>query len=168
MTTPIIVTGPQRAGSRIASHILAQEIGGVFVDELDYRLPLPPNAVVQAPFLLKSVIELSYVVPNVKFGFMYRPVEDIVQSMQRIQWYQDYTTDPKFYLNYVKHCYEYIDLLKRTLRKDQWFDIQYESLSTHPLFIKDRKGFAVRQHLPNIPNGPKIWRNDEYIRTLER
>jgi len=168
MTTPIIVTGPQRAGSRIASYILAQEIGGVFVDELDYRLPLPPNAVVQAPFLLKAVVELSHIIPNVKFAFMHRPIKDIVKSMERIQWYQDYTTDPDFYLNYVKHCYEYIDLLKRTLRKDQWFDIQYDSLKTHPLFVQDRTGFTVKQHLPNTPNGPATWRNDEYIRTLER
>ena len=167
MTTPIIVTGPQRAGSRIAAHILCSDLNGVFVDELEYRLPLPSNAVVQAPFLLKAVVELSHIIPNVKFGFMYRPVEDIVKSMQRIEWYQDYTTDPDFYFNYVKHCYEYIDLLKRTLREDQWFDIHYESLSTHPLFIKDRKGFAVRQHLPNVPNGPTTWRNDEYIRIVK-
>jgi hypothetical protein len=167
MTHPIIVTGPQRAGSRIAAYILAQETGGVFVDELEYCLPLPNNAVVQAPFLLKSAVELSFVIPGVKFAFMYRSPGDIVASMERIEWYQDYASDPNFYTTYVKHCYEYIDLLKRTLREDQWFDIQYDTLSTHPLFVKDRQGFTVKQHLPNTPNGPKTWRNDEYIRTFE-
>jgi len=167
MTAPIIVTGPQRAGSHIAAHILAHDLGGVFVDELDYRLPLPPKAIVQAPFLLKAAVELSYMIPNVKFAFMYRTPQDIVKSMKRIQWYQDYTTDPDFYSSYVKHCYEYIDLLKRTLREDQWFDIHYESLQTHPLFVQDRTGFTVKQHLPNVPNGPTTWRNDEYIRAVK-
>jgi hypothetical protein len=167
MTAPIIVTGPQRAGSRIAANILAHDLGGVFVDELEYSLPLPDRAVVQAPFLLKAVVELSYMIPNVCFAFMYRSPGDIVQSMERIEWYQDYATDPNFYTSYVKHCYEYIDLLKQTLRKDQWFDVQYESLKTHPLFVQDRTGFTVKQHLPNVPNGPTTWRNDEYIRAVK-
>ena len=168
MTHPIIVTGPQRAGSLIASHILAQETGGVFVDELEYRLPLPDNAVVQAPFLLKSVLELSFVLPHATFVFMYRKPEDIVASMERVEWYKDYCTDPDFYPSYVKHCYDYIDMLKRTLKRDRWFDIQYDSLKTHPLFVQDRTGFTTKQHLPNVPNGPKTWRNDDYIRSIER
>jgi len=167
MTTPIIVTGPQRAGSRIASHILCADLGGVFVDELEYALPLPERAVVQAPFLLKSVLELSYVLPDAKFVFMYRNPKDIIASMERIQWYKDYVTDPYFYPSYVKHCYEYIDMLKRTLKPNRWFDIQYESLKAHHLFVDDRTGFTVKQHLPDQPNGPKTWRNDEYIRTVK-
>ena len=167
MTHPIIVTGPQRAGTRIAAHILAHDLGGVFVDELDYSLPLPDNAIVQAPFLLKSAVELSYVIPNVKFVFMYRNPKDIVASMQRIQWYGDYVQDPSFYSEYVHHCYHYIDLLKQTLRKDQWFDVFYESLQDHPLFVQDREGFTVKQHLANVPNGPTTWRNDEYIRSTK-
>ena len=167
MTHPIIVTGPQRSGTRIAAHIIAQETGGVFVDELDYCLPLPDNAVVQAPFLLKGVVELSFMVPNVQFAFMYRNPEDIVASMERIEWYKDYSTDPEFYLFFVKHCYEYIDLLKQTLREDQWFDVHYESLQLNPLFIANRDNFTVKQHLPNTPHGPNKWRNDEYIRTVK-
>ena len=167
MTHPIIVTGPQRAGSRIASHILCSDLGGVFVDELEYQLPLPDNAVVQAPFLLKSVVELSFLLPTAKFAFMYRTPGDIVASMERVEWYADYCSDPDFYPSYVKHCYEYIDLLKRTLDPSRWFDIQYESLKTHPLFVQDRQGFTVKQHLPNQPHGPKTWRNDEYIRAVK-
>ena len=167
MTAPIIVTGPQRAGSRIASHILCSDLGGVFVDELEYCLPLPDNAVVQAPFLLKSVIELSFILPDAKFVFMHRNPKDIVASMRRIEWYSDYCSDPNFYPTYVKHCYDYIDLLKRTLQPDRWFDIQYESLKAHHLFVEDRTGFTVKQHLPDTPNGPTTWRNDEYIRTVK-
>ena len=167
MTHPIIVTGPQRSGTTIAARIIAEQTGGVYVDELDYCLPLPDKAVVQAPFLLHDAVSLSFVVPNVRFAFMYRTPGDIVASMERIQWYQDYHSDPNFYPTYVKHCYEFIDLLKRTLRKDQWFDVQYESLAHHPLFVQDRAGFTVKQHLPNVPHGPTTWRNDEYIRSIK-
>jgi hypothetical protein len=69
MTHPIIVTGPQRSGTTIAAHIIAQETGGVFVDELDYSLPLPDKAVVQAPFLLKAVVELSFLLPDAPVCF---------------------------------------------------------------------------------------------------
>ena len=163
MTHPIIVTGPQRSGTTIAARIIAEQTGGVYVDELDYCLPLPDKAVVQAPFLLHQTLEVSYMIPNVRFAFMYRAPGDIVASMERVEWYADWYEDPNFYPHYVKHCYEYIDLLKRTLRKDQWFDVQYESLVHHPLFVQERTGFTVKQYLPNVPEGPATWRNDEYL-----
>ena len=163
MTHPIIVTGPQRSGTTIAARIIAEQTGGVYVDELDYCLPLPDKAVVQAPFLLHQALEASYMIPNVRFAFMYRAPGDIVASMERVEWYADWYEDPNFYPHYVKHCYEYIDLLKRTLRKDQWFDVQYESLVHHPLFVQERTGFTIKQYLPNVPEGPATWRNDEYL-----
>ncbi len=60
MSHPIFVVGPQRSGTRIASHIIAHESGRTFVDELEYNLHIPLNSVVQAPFLLKAVVELSF------------------------------------------------------------------------------------------------------------
>jgi len=163
MTHPIIVTGPQRSGTTIAAHIIAEQTGGVYVDELEYCLPLPDKAVVQAPFLLHQVLEASYMIPNVRFAFMYRAPGDIVASMERVEWYADWYEDPDFYPTYVKHCYEYIDLLKRTLREDQWFDVQYESLVHHPLFVRNRAGFTVKQYRPDVPEGPTTWRNNEYL-----
>ena len=167
MTHPIIVTGPQRAGSHIATHIIAQETGGVFVDELDYSLSLPPKAVVQAPFLLKSVLELSYIMPDATFAFMYRNPDDIVASLKRIEWYKDYYKDESFYPVYVQHCYQTIDLLKQTLQPERWFDVHYESLMFHPSFVKDRTDFTVKQYLPDKPVGPTTWRNDEYITAVK-
>ena len=179
MTHPIIVTGPQRAGSRLASHIIARQTGRKFIDELEYNINIPNNCVVQAPFLLKAVIELSFIFPNAQFAFMIRDKDDIIASMQRIEWYKDYTDaeknkpdwldldNPDFYSTYVDHCYDYIGMLKQSLDKERWFDIQYESLQYDPLFVKDRADFTVKQHLPFTPNGPITWRNDEYIRTAK-
>ncbi len=167
MIHPIFVTGPQRSGTRLAAHIIARETGREFIDELEYNPDIPMNSVVQAPFMLKGVLEISYMFPTAQFAFMYRDVDDIVKSMERIEWYKDYTDHPAFYLDYVKHCYRYIDFLKKELDTSRWFDIRYESLAYDPLFVTDRSNFTVKQHLPNKPNGPETWRNDEYIRTAK-
>ena len=89
MTHPIFVTGPQRSGTRLAAQIIARQTGRTFVDELDYNPDIPMNSVIQAPFLLKAVIELSFMFPTAEFAFMYRNVDDIVKSMEHIEWYKD-------------------------------------------------------------------------------
>ena len=161
MTHPIFVTGPQRSGTRIASHMIALQTKRKFIDELDYNINIPVYSVVQAPFLLKSILELSFIFPSAKFAFMSRDKQDIIKSMERIEWCKDIIDHPDFYKAYVDNCYDYIDYLKQSLDKDRWFDINYQSLSTHPLFVTDRSDFTTKQHLPNIPNGPKTWRSNE-------
>lgn len=168
MTHPIFVTGPQRSGTRLAAQIIARQTGRTFVDELDYNPDIPMNSVIQAPFLLKAVFELSFMFPTAEFAFMYRDVDDVVKSMEHIEWYKDYIDDPKFYLNFVEHSYRYIDFLKKELDASRWFDIRYESLVQDPLFVKDRSNFTVKQYLPDKPDGPETWRNDEYIRAVKK
>ena len=164
---PIFVVGPQRAGSTLAAHIIERQTGRTFIDELDYSINVPDDSVIQAPFLLKAVLELSFYHPTAQFAGMYRNKQDIIKSMERIEWCKDYTDDPNFYSAYIDHCYTYIDQLKNELPQERWFDIQYESLVHDPLFVKDRSDFTVKQHLPDKPNGPKTWRNDGYIRTVK-
>tara|TARA_X000001036_G_C20504529_1_gene735324 strand:- start:304 stop:810 length:507 start_codon:yes stop_codon:yes gene_type:complete len=168
MTHPIFVTGPQRAGSMLASHIIARDTNRVFVDEFDYNPNIPNNSVVQSPVLLKAVLELSFMFPTAKFAFMYRDKNDIIKSMERVQWYKDYIDHPDFYTTYVDHCYDFIDTIKQSLDNKRWFDIHYQSLKDDPLFITDRTDFTVKQYLPGKPDGPKTWRNDEYIRTIKK
>ena len=167
MTHPIFVTGPQRAGSRLASHIIARQTGREFVDELDYNPDIPMNSVIQSPFLLKAVIELSFMFPTAQFAFMYRDKQDIIKSMGNIEWYKDYADHPNFYSTFVDHCYTYIEQLKNELPQDRWFDIHYESLVHDPLFVTDRSNFTVKQYLIDKPDGPETWRKDEYIRTAK-
>ena len=168
MIHPIFVIGPQRSGTRLASHIIARQTGREFVDELEYNLDISMNSVIQAPFLLKAVIELSFIFPTAQFAFMYRDKQDIIKSMERIEWYKDYTDHPDFYSTFIADCYNYINNLKNVLPEERWFDIHYESLIHNPLFVKDRSNFTVKQYLPNKPNGPETWRNDDYIRTLKK
>lgn len=168
MTTPIIVTGPQRSGTTIAAQILAHDFGYTYVDESEYNPQnLPPNAVIQAPFLLKCVLELSYFLPTASFVFMYRDKQEIVKSMKRIQWYNDFIDNPLFYSDYVNHCYDYISLLESTLSSTRWKRLNYSDLASHPLFVKQRKNFTVRQWQANRPVGEKTWRNHESVRTYQ-
>jgi hypothetical protein len=158
---PIFVTGPQRSGTTIAARILASDFKRPYVDESEYTpQSIPPNAVIQAPFIIKAVIELSFMFPKAQFVFMERNVEDIIKSMERIEWYKDYIDDPLFYRTYVEHMYQYIDLLCKTLPEDRWSILQYDALTTHPLFVTDRHGFTVRQWQKDNPQGPATWRND--------
>ena len=158
---PIFVTGPQRSGTTIAARILATDLNRTYVDEAEYTPnAIPPNAVIQAPFIIKFTLELSYMFPKAHFVFMERDKEDIVRSMERIEWYKDYIQDATFYNTYVEHTYKYIDLLCETLPKDRWSILQYDSLTTHPLFVKDRDDFTVRQWQKDKPEGPTTWRND--------
>ena len=165
MSHPIIVVGPQRAGSRLAAHIISRDSKRLFIDELDYSPSLPDNSVVQAPFLLKVLMEISFMFPTAQFAFMYRNKVDIIKSMERIEWYKDYIDHPSFYSDYIDHCYALIDSAKAYLPDHRWFDIQYESLIHDPLFTHDRSSFTVKQHLPDTPYGPITWRNDDYIRS---
>ena len=91
---PIFVTGPQRAGSRLAARIIERETGRTFVDELEYNLDIPMNSVIQAPFLLKTVLELSFIFPTAQFAFMYRDKKDIVSSLERVEWYKNIIDAP--------------------------------------------------------------------------
>lgn len=159
---PIFVTGPQRSGTTIAARILSLDLNRTYVDEAEYTPnDIPVNAVIQAPFIIKFVLELSFMFPKAHFIFMERDKNEIIKSMERIEWYKDYITDSNFYTTYVDHIHKYIDLLCRTLPEDRWSVLQYDSLTTHPLFVKDRHDFTVRQWQKDKPKGPKLWRNDD-------
>lgn len=160
--SPIFVTGPQRSGTTIAARILAFDLNRTYVDESEYTpKAIPTNAIIQAPFIIKFVLELSFMFPESYFVFMYRDKNEIIKSMERIEWYKDYITDSNFYNTYVEHTYKYIDLLCNTLPEDRWSVLHYDSLATHPLFVKDRHDFTVRQWQKDQPKGPKTWRNDD-------
>ena len=164
----IFVTGPQRSGTTIAARILAHDLNRPYVDEAEYTPnDIPTNAVIQAPFILKSVLELSFLFPEAHFVFMDRDKEEIIKSMERIEWYKDYIDDPLFYSTYVDHTYQYLELLCKTLDEDRWSILPYASLSNHPLFITNRDGFTVRQWQKDKPQGPTLWRNDDNTRSYK-
>tara|TARA_Y100000748_G_scaffold299405_1_gene296193 strand:+ start:495 stop:1010 length:516 start_codon:yes stop_codon:yes gene_type:complete len=163
MIHPIFVVGPQRCGSSIAARIIASDLNKTYVDESDYHPDhIPDQAVIQAPFLYKFVPELSFRFIHSHFVFVRRDKQEIIDSMERIEWYKDIIDHPDYYSATVDFAYNTIDSYKLTLTKDRWTDISYDSLKTHPLFIHDRKDFTVRQWQKDKPEGPTSWRNNKH------
>tara|TARA_R100001443_G_scaffold2322_1_gene7821 strand:+ start:693 stop:1247 length:555 start_codon:yes stop_codon:yes gene_type:complete len=162
---PILVTGPQRSGTTITARILADKFNRTYVDEIDYH---PDNfktdSIIQAPFAFKYITELSYANPELFFVIVVRDKEDIVKSMERIEWYKDIINSPGFYSSYVDSAYSTIEAQLQHLSTDRYLKLSYNSLKGHTLFVDDRKDFTSKQWQKNKAEGPKKWRNDEHLR----
>lgn len=158
---PIFVTGAQRSGTTIAARIIASDLNANYVDESDYHPDhIPDHAVIQAPFIYKFVPELSFTFPSAYFVFVQRDKQQIINSMERIEWYKDTINHPDFYSSYIDYVYNTIESYKLTLNPDRWTDLHYDSLKSHPFFINDRSNFTTRQWQENKPEGPTVWRNE--------
>lgn len=163
---PIFVTGPQRSGTTIAARILADKLGKTYVDESEYNpVDIPDNAIIQAPFAFKFILELSFSLPQSFFVIMLRDKNEIVSSMERIEWYKDAIDDPKFYSTYVDNAYDTIDTQLQYLEESRYLLINYDSLKSHKLFVDDRKHFTTRQWQKEKAEGPAKWRNDDCARS---
>lgn len=160
----ILVTGPQRSGTTIAARIIAHDLDIEYIDESDVQFnDIPEHCVIQAPFALKCLVELSFIQPNLNFAFMVRDPQDIKKSMERIEWYKDVINDPLFYDKYLAHCQHLWLSCKVLISEERLTELSYNSLRDHPLFIEDRSDFTVRQWQLDNPIGPKTWRHDRHL-----
>jgi hypothetical protein len=88
----IVVTGPQRSGTTVATQMIAHDTGYQYVDELDFdgvnlmffsqRLSVP-RVVLQAPALLKVLVD--HPPPDVLIVLMRRSLDEIHESEDRIR-----------------------------------------------------------------------------------
>tara|TARA_R100001082_G_scaffold27498_1_gene13736 strand:- start:475 stop:1041 length:567 start_codon:yes stop_codon:yes gene_type:complete len=97
--TTIIVTGPQRSGTTVASVMFAKDLGYKVWDEHSHwnnfshiirygANPPPPGVVIQAPALSWCIEKLPRM-PNVIVVWMLRDGKDIDLSQKRIGWKQE-------------------------------------------------------------------------------
>lgn len=157
----IVVTGPQRGGTRICAKMIAADLDYIYVDEciidIDslYRTMEAlsvDNVVVQAPALCRYAHMIGYV-PDTAIVMMRRNVDDIIASQERIGWewesteklyYVDTGADMNLPIAEIK--YQYWDQVQA---KDipHAYEIEYRSLSAHPMWIDkpDRVDFAAHQ-----------------------
>lgn len=161
----IIVTGPQRSGTTIASRILADDLGMECVDELYFQPGKQySNHVIQSPNALDGFIFIHHIYPDATFVFIDRPKSDIIASMRRIRWcYNDVQDWDQFVSDWIdqkhllwKQLQEYLPL--------QTQQIPYQSLSGHRLFVQrqHRTDFTSKQWKPGEPIGPRYWSNNTY------
>lgn len=154
----IVVTGPQRSGTRIAARMIAADTGHRFVDECDFlikdrslflRALDQDNVVVQAPHMLKDVVDGLPV--EVFVVLMRRDLDQIHASEKRIRWAEDLlgnTTElRKFGLSEGDSAavkYEYWDAHHKHV---PFMEVDYESLRAHQMYVPAqlRKDFGPLQ-----------------------
>ena len=158
----ILVTGPQRSGTRICAKMIAHDTGHRFVDEAEihtdslYELVLQMHfaeergqkIVVQCPALCHDVIHFKPYNPAIVM--MIRNIDDIHASERRIGWwfndleaikYWDWTEQERPMGDIARLKYDYWWLVCQEWKEDSWFEVEYESLSAHPLWIpKEERG----------------------------
>ena len=172
-----MVVGCQRSGTMIASKILAEYFEADWLDEFDvlptvrgaWRLQKLfdngiTNLVVQCPVALKDWERFYSYVPNIKFVFIHRNKEDILNSMRRIEWLKDDHPDDweEFMSNQVDEMRDRWEDLKERVPQEFWRELQYEDFKEHPLFIpkEERTNFTVKQWERNKPCQNLKWTTD--------
>ena len=148
----LLVTGPQRSGTTVTAHILADELQYRYVDEAEIFIEskqaaahflTQPKVVLQAPGLCH--VAQQFGCPVI---MMRRAVEDILNSQRRIAWeFEDHELSKypgrKGPICEIKYqCWD--DEQKHFCVS---YDLDYESLSEHRLWVppKERLHFASRQ-----------------------
>jgi hypothetical protein len=154
----IIVTGPQRAGTRITAKMVAHDTGKDYIDETGinidslYRLTDAVSlggCVVHAPALCRFVHR--YGVDSIAIVMVKRPIADIIASQERIGWsweqveqlYYEGCGENTAPIAQVK--YNYWQEQKKVIT--HWFEVNYQDLASHPLWIpkEKRRDFGSHQ-----------------------
>ena len=159
----IIVTGPQRSGTRIGAKCIAHDLGYEYIDEAEvyvdslYQLVTVvrarDNSVIQCPALSHVAHELAS--PRAAVVMMVRDVKDIVASQERIDWAWELVEYAQYQLatDYWRWDDSTIASVKYSYWDQYWngrphcFDLEYESLRGHPLWVPGelRKNFGFSQ-----------------------
>ena len=178
MDNPIIVTGCQRSGTNIASHILANSKQyALFEEDLwkpnyhsikDLRSFIDEGKskfVIQSPTSLHYFLFIHHLIPEILFVGVKRPRKQIIASMKRIKWLQDdYPDYLPFYNHHISFMNAQWGLLKQLLPPENWIEVNYADLSSYPEFIskKQRKSFTVYQTQLDKPKGPQYFTSGEH------
>jgi len=168
----ILVTGPQRSGTRIAAKMIASDLGYRFVDERDVMICKLRNAldvletgrvVLQAPglcHLTHLLWDTNLLRAPLSVVVMLRAVDEIRASCERINWnprqeIDHYRARPEFapYLTPAAHVASWkYDVWRRyqgplmdTLVGDGfYFGLRYNALSRHDLWVPAEERAADR------------------------
>lgn len=148
----IVVTGPQRSGTTIAMEIIAKELNYIPVREEEFETDnlhiffkiLENNKIViQAPALSYIVGELK----NVAVVFMYRNLEEISKSEDKINWKENFGVyeSMKYFRNtkFSAHLkIEMWEIIQKPKLGENSFNFNYKDLSKHSLFLENREHFT--------------------------
>jgi hypothetical protein len=168
----IIVTGPQRSGTRIGGIILAADLERLFLGEDEFNdgfiaiddlrrfsaiLKQQPKCVVQAP----QMSHACHLIQGAAIVFMMRDTNDIVRSERRIKWGREEHELSKYNkaegpISVVK-CAAWKAVQKECLN-GRGFELEYESLQVHEMW---REPGNRGENLISLPYGGAAYLNYE-------
>lgn len=167
----IFVTGPHRAGTKIAARMIAADTGHDLVLETEFTCSNIPQlltfiqsdygpVVIQCPFLCHIVHDLDYIgavdMDESLIVMMVRDIEDIQRSEEKAKFSTGESVDfvsigrgQKYWSNAVEDSrhiaqikYDAWDKQKQVI--PHWLELEYESLRAHELW-RDGRDFSVLQ-----------------------
>ncbi len=163
----VIVTGPQRSGTRIGAHILAELMGYRYVDEEEFGIHDYTRAleilkggkvVIQAPALCHVAHLMGFPVV-----MMRRSLEEIRKSEERVGWRTAYG-GANLAVELSKYKFGFGWAGGANIAEIKYFawdnfqkqhceaavDLDYSALATHPLWVeaKERELFKPHQWQP--------------------
>jgi hypothetical protein len=153
----ILVTGPQRSGTTLAAHCIAQDTGHHYIDEADYgtkngiewrRLIVEESdAVIQCPSMARWVHEVA--TEDVLVVWMLRSAHEIMASQFRVGWIATIER-AKYPVSDKPICLIKLDFWRETQKQaiPHWLEVPYHSLKLHPLWVNDRQEWLPRQWQP--------------------
>ena len=164
----ILVTGPQRSGTRIAAKMIAADTGYEYVDERAFRVhsetyfkrwAQKDRVAIQCPGMMHAIHKFA--TDDTLIVVMIRELEDILASQERVDWengildelykYGVEWNDLRFY---AANCRPPVSILKynhwafdQKYKVKHYLELEYELLSEHPLWIHkdERKDFTTEQ-----------------------
>ncbi|MCK5056118.1 MAG: PqqD family protein [Candidatus Aminicenantes bacterium] len=164
----LLVTGPQRSGTRICARMIAHDLGRQYIDENDLDmdslyllcsfLEKKQRYVIQCPCLCRYIHIFNR--RDTAVILMRRDLEEIAASQKRIGWSREWLELAKYdrtegVIAEVKYSFWENYQKKRTRHA---FEINYDSLAAHPLWVaKDlRLNFKPEQTSTFKGNPDKI------------
>lgn len=175
----ILVTGPQRSGTTVTTVMIANDLCYEYVEESTVwgRIKtIPPDPPTKRDFrqyfngfppcVIHCPEHSAYVhqyagIANVAVVMVRRDIDDIIASQERVGWGFEWL-EMKHYpgekrpISEVK--YRHWDEYQKKLLGKQAFEIKYESLKKHPMWVdkEDREDFAIAQVEVGKPRGQRI------------
>jgi hypothetical protein len=143
----IFVTGPQRSGTRICAQMIAYDTDHEYIDERDFcmdslymlcsLLENKHRLVIQCPVLCRYVHALD--ASDAAIVLMRRDVQDIIVSQTRIRWGWEWLELARYdcsdgTIAEVKYRF-WEEYQKKRIKHA--FEIDYESLKEHPLWVSN-------------------------------
>lgn len=171
----LLVTGPQRSGTRICARMIAHDLGHQYIDENDLDmdslyllssfLERKQRYVIQCPCLCRYIHIFDR--RDTAVILMRRDLEEIAVSQKRIGWRWEWLELARYdrtegVIAEVK--YQYWEKYQKK-KIENVFEIEYENLKTHPFWVpKDLRGDFKAGQTSIVKNNPDELRDSRPTR----